>query len=803
MKRTLSFLLFASFLGAGFVSAQAPNIDALPPRSFLRIGTAKLRHGDRILCLAYSPDGAILAAGGGNDPLRLWNPKTGDLIKVINEPWVHALAYTTSGATLIFGGYQKHIRLWNFQLNKETGRLEGHKTGIKAIAVSSDTSLIASGSQDGAIILWILDTNSKHVELKGHDDEITALAFSPKDSNLLASAGSDRVIHLWSVETNQSKMKLDAGCGVLALAFSPDGKTLYSAGDDNLIRRWDVANGKQTGTFKGHDGTIVSLIARGDTLISGGLDKTIRFWDAKSTNQLRSLPRSQGDCDALAMTQAGDFLATAGLNNTIRIFAAATGKEVIPAPGVQSGLVGLTISSDHKRLASVTSDGQILVWDAKTGKLHKQWDVQQSGDSVLAFAPDGKTLATASSTVRLWDADTGAEVAQILTRPLDPVVSLAFSPDGKTLALGLRSAQIELWNVTERSRAGSLKYPGSLHAIAWSPDGKKLAAAGGPKIFVWDPHTNALLKTFDVKEGPPPVFPTVRALAFAPDSKLLAAGGWDAVVRVYNINAKNPTDAKEQRVCEGHLSAVFSVAFSADGRSLLTGSFDRTVRLWEAFSGKQITQYKGHVGAVHGVAFLGDGRSFYSAGTDASVFLWDVPGLSNNGKLPELTLTVQELDSAWDILATEETPRGQQKMWQCIASAKQALPHLTNKLYFLDPDNVKKLFRELDSNHFPTRLAAMNKLTAYGRWMEGRYDAAMATSPSLEYKRRVEILKEKLTATNSPSLAQERLRVRRIMQMCEQVGSAEAIDALRQLADKGPEEELREEAKASLQRLKK
>jgi hypothetical protein len=188
-----------------------------------------------------------------------------------------------------------------------------------------------------------------------------------------------------------------------------------------------------------------------------------------------------------------------------------------------------------------------------------------------------------------------------------------------------------------------------------------------------------------------------------------------------------------------------------------------------------------------------------------SIFQWDVPGLTNNGKLPELTLAFQELENAWTTLASEETPRGHEMMWRCIASAKQAIPHLTSekKLYLRDPERVKKLFRDLDSSNYATRTAALNELTSYGRWMEGRYDTAIANSPSLEYKRRVEILKEKLSADKSPSLAQERLRVRRIMLMCEQAGSPDAVEALRKIADKGPEDDLRDEAKASLERLGK
>jgi WD40 repeat protein len=797
-QRTAALILLL-FLAT---AAHAQN-DGLPPRSFLRIGTSKLRHGDRILCLAYSPDSQMLAAGGGNDPVRIWNPKTGELIREIQEPWAHAMAFTVSGETLLVAGYQKKIRLWNFKLNKENGQLEGHKATVKALAVSPDTSTIASGSQDGIVILWDMVNKRKVIELAAHTDEVTALAFCPdKDSSLLASAGSDRVIKLWNTENNQVKLKLDGGCGVLALAFSPDGKALYSAGDDNLIRRWDVAAGKQTGVYKGHDDIIVSLIAHDNAVISGGLDKTIRFWDAKSTELKRTLPRAQGDCDALAVTSAGDFLATAGTNNTIRIFAADNGKEVVFAPGPQAPLAGLILSADNKRLASMTSDGRIIVADA-IGKPVIAWDAKQTGDLLLGATPDGKTLVTASGAVRFWNADTGNEIVQLPAKGLDTVETLAFAPDGKTIALGYHGAEIELWDWRIKKSLGSFKYPGSLFALAWSPDGKKLAAAGGAKVFVWDPNTKSLIKSFDVKEGPTPNFPTVKVLAFGPDSRTLAAGGFDAIVRIYNLNAKNPTDPKHQQVCEGHSSAIYALAFSGDGRTLVTGSFDKTTRLWEAFSGKQIVAYRGHVGPVTGVAFVKDGRSFYSASADTTILLRDVPGLANNGKLPELTLGFQELESAWDILATEETLRGHDTMWRCIASARQAVPHLTKYLLAEDPERVKKLFRDLDSSHYPTRIAAQNELAKKGRWMEGRYDSAIANPPSLEYKRRVEVLKEKLNAADSPSIARERLRVRRIMLMCEQVGSPEAIAALQKLADKGPEEELRDEAKASLGRLKK
>jgi WD40 repeat protein len=790
---------------AGIVSAQP---DDLPPRAFQRFGSMKLRHGSRVLCLAYSHDAQVLAAGGGNDPVRLWNPKTGEIIRELNEPWTTTLAFSPSGETLLFGGYQRTVRLWNFRLNKETGRLDGHKATIKSIAVSPDASLIATGSQDGAILLWDINTKSKIGELAGHTDEVNALVYhADADNNtFLVSAGGDRMIMIWEAENNKLKLKFDAGCGVLALVLSADGKTIYAAGDDHLIHRFDW-NGKETGVCKGHRGAVVSLHLRGDTLVSGGLDQSIRFWNAKTMEPIRTLPRGAGDCDALAITKAGDFVATAGLNNTIRIYEA-LGKEVTPEPrGISSGLVGMSLAPDNRRLAAVSFEGQISIWDAQAGKLNRQWDSKEHGDAVIAFAPDNKTLATATATVRLWNADTGEEISLLALADVDDhVVSLAFSPDSKSLALGWHSGAIELWDVKQKKLVNTLKYTGSLHAVAWSPDGKKVAAAGGPKVYVFNPQTGAILKTFDFKTGPTPAHPTIKSLAFGPDSKTLAAGGWDGIARLYNLAAANPTDPRNHRRCDGHLSAIDSIAFSPDGRTIVTGSVDKTVRLWEAFSGKQIAVFKdkAHFGAVTGVAFANDGRSVFSAGMDTVGYHWDVPGFGSR-KLPGLTLTPTELEDAWTTLLTEDTPRGHETMWKCIASAKQAVPFLTKqkKIYLLDPERVKKLFRDLNSAHYPTRTAAQTELESYGRWMEGRYDAAIADPPSLEYKRRIEMLKERVDATKAPSLAQERLRIRRIMLICEQSGGPDALATLKQLADRGPEEEIREEAAASVERMSK
>ncbi len=798
MNRTFSFVAVVLFLLTSQLGAQTE--EALPTRAFQKIGDTKFRHGGRILALAYAPDGRTIVAGGGNDPVRFWNARTGQMIREINEPWVNSLTFSPSGETLIMGGYQKIVRLWSVKLNKEIGRLDGHKAPIKAVAVAPDTSTIASGSQDGLIYLWDWNTKSKIAELKGHSEEVTALAFSPdRDSTLFASAGSDRTVVIWDLLDNKVRRKLDAGCGVLAIAFASDGKTLYSAGDDNLIRRWEVATGKLLGTFKGHQEIVVSLVVHGENVVSGSLDKTIRIWNGKTGDIVKVFPRGAGDVDALDVSIDGT-IATAGLSATIRQFDAKTGAEIAPPTGPAASLQSLFLTRDNKKLVGVAFDGQAFVWNVANDKAERSWDTKLAGESVSALASDGVSLAVAGQGVRVFNVETGQETA---SQTGESVVALAWSPGSDTLAVGLRSGNVELWNVPAKKVERTVKYAGQLQALAWSPDGKKLVAAGGQKVSVWNPATGDLTRTFDIKDGPAPNHPIVASLTFGPDSKTIAAGMFDASIRVFSIEARIPSDPLFHRNCEGHASVAYSIAFSPDGRTLISGSFDKTIRLWEAFSGKTIATFKGHGGPVVGVAFTNNGRSAFTGSLDTVIYQWDVPGLTGKGTLPNIVLSPQEVADAWSNLTLEETAKGHEFLWRVIASPKPAVDDLAKKIYLVDPENVRKLFKELDSGNFAIRNTAMAKLIGYGRWMEGRYDEALIDPPSLEYKRRVEMLKDKLNQSNSPSLVQERLRLRRFMLICEQVGTPEALAALKMLSARGPEEDLRDEAKNSVERLSK
>lgn len=784
---------------------QAPAApEPAPAGALKRFGTTQLRHGSRILSLAFSPNGKKLAAGGGNDPIRIWDTDTGTQVIALKDTWVQALAFAPPrGATLVSAGAFKKIRAWEVVSGKEDKVLEGHTTPIRALVVSltSDGGLIVSGGQDGKIVLWEYPTYKKLNILEDHKVEITALALTP-DSTRLASAGSDGIIRLWDTDSFKPLRQVEAGCYPTCLAFSSDGKMLLAGGDNNLIQLWEVATGKPLPPLKGHQGSLAALVLSrdGKLLASSAHDATIRLWDIDGRKETRKLTVSPGDVDALALSNDGKLVAAGGFNNTVHLFETETGKELFGALGPASPLTGAALTADNKVLAAGGPGRPLHLFDPATGKEIRQLASSHQGDLVVAVAPDNKTLATAGGAgpVVFWSLPAGDKKGELANVARDPILSLCYAPDGKQVATGHRTGMVRVWNLGDNKLAQELKYPGAAYTLAFAPDGKTIAVSGNSKVLVWDVASGKELRHIVSKDGPAPTQPHVSSLAFSPDGNTLALGCYDATTRLIDVQT-----GKEKRVCEGHKSAVLTLAFSRDGRTLATGSFDQTARLWESFSGQPIATFSGHLGPVNVVFFGANDRVLYSAGADTSLLAWDVTRMSRDGSLPMVNVSPGELQTAWNDLATEDTSRGHAVLWRLVAAANESVPFLGGQLYLVDPRNIDQLFVDLNSDKYEIRNKATMELGRYGMWMKGRLEEARKDPPSEEVRRRVEQLINKLNTPGALALAQERLRVHRIMLLLEQVGTPSAQEVLQKLARGAPEPFLQQEALHSLDRLKK
>jgi WD40 repeat protein len=278
---------------------------------------------DYVYALAYSPDGQMLAVGTGNHQGTIWllDAATGKRLRTIVDPkgYVVSLAFSGDGRTLLCG-QGKNTRLWDVATGKALQTLPGGSFDGRRVALSPDGQLIAGGGGDGpsrSIHLWQVATGKEVRTLQDPDVvDVYALAFSP-DCKMLASGGFGRFIDikLWDTATGNLLWKAKGHQNwVSFLTFSPDGRTLASAGEDGVVRLWEAATGKERWHFGKHRYAARSgaFSRDGKLLATGSNDTTILIWDlAAAAGPPRSSPLSAKELDALWADLSGGDAAKA------------------------------------------------------------------------------------------------------------------------------------------------------------------------------------------------------------------------------------------------------------------------------------------------------------------------------------------------------------------------------------------------------------------------------------------------------------------------------------------------------------
>jgi WD40 repeat protein len=254
--------------------------------------------------------------------------------------------------------------------------------------------------------------------------------------------------------------------------------------------------------------------------------------------------------------------------------------------------------------------------------------------NAIAFSPDGKTLASAAElwgnvpAIKLWDVGSGTLLRSLSGGKGYLFFSLAFSPDGKTLASGSADETVKLWDVATGTLLRTISGPeGDVDSVAFSPDGRMIAAARGPvpgtkdynAVQLWDAATGTLVRSLSGYTNDNVCQRWVMSAAFSPDGKTLACGSGDKTILLWDV-----TWGTLVRVFSGHTEFVDSVVFSPDGKTLASGSGDKTIMLWDVATGRRLGVLTGHDDWVQSVAFSPDGKTLASGSLDLTIKLWDV-----------------------------------------------------------------------------------------------------------------------------------------------------------------------------------
>ncbi|MCU0566973.1 MAG: caspase family protein [Oculatellaceae cyanobacterium Prado106] len=549
------------------------------------------------------------------------------------------------------------------ETTQERNRLEGHSQRVNRVALSPDGQWIVSGSDDATVRIWQI--NGALAKTLTLSDRVTDLSFSPNGRSLAAATADGKVTLLNAADgTMQRSLSIPASTPfVTSIAFSPSGQMLAIASRSNsgtqktaahALQLWNLADGKLLKTFAGHEGWVnqVQFSPDGKVLASASEDQRVKLWDVAQGNLIRDLQGHGDRVTSLSFSPDGKTLVSGSGDKTLKLWDWATGSATKTLEGHTEQINSVQFSRDGRWIVSASQDQSLRLWQAEDGLLLTQ--LRGHGAAVLSaiFSPDRPLIisASADNSIRLWDVPTLDKTpnrytaiatqpnqpwiataqdriiqlhrqvrqnleARNLTGHQQPVSALRFSPNSQQLASGSDDQTLMLWTMADRRLLATLKgHKGRINDIAYSPDGQILASASEDRtIRFWKATDGHPIRALTGHQD------AVSRVAFSPDGSLLASGSYDNTVKIWRVR-----DGQLLQTLTGHGLAIAALTFSPDGQTLASASWDNTIRLWTVTNGQPLRTLAGHEGGVTSLSFSSNGQVLASGSEDQTLKLWTV-----------------------------------------------------------------------------------------------------------------------------------------------------------------------------------
>jgi WD40 repeat protein len=633
-------------VAAGPVIRHVPKTDALgdplPPGCVARLGTARLRHGDFIRAAAFLPGGKQLASAS-NGSVRVWDVATGQLLRATpgGASWMNpALSPDGRFAAL---WHDEGAAVWSTETGEKLWPIP--KTPIAfSYAFSPDGRTLAVGGHagEGGYMIALYDFRAgKHLHtLRGHTNFPWSLTFSA-DGRQLASGGHDDTVRVWDAAAGRELRRLslpsDSGGPAAALAFAPDGRSLVVARSRRL-GLWDFDTGavREDEPYNPHVIGAVRFTPDGKRFVVGRWNGAASVWDAKSFTKLREFPWSERDPARCLLALAPDGRTVAShFEQALALWNLESGEYVTPNRDAAFVVRTTRWSPDGSKVAAHSFMGELRIHDAATGRVQRKFDgvcgppvAWPRAGTILTLEPLGRLAFRDDRTgQKLREFDGGNPSSQSEYR---------VSPDGRKF---LASYSYNRMFDTESGKELFLDFPGGGSRVSFSADGKRLAAVSGDGVEVRDASTGKLLKATAPTD--PARISRVDTVAFSPDGEWLAlscseperaadADGPRQIVRLLEIKTGKVRHAVPERPTRHGWHAL---AVSPDGRLVAGTTFDDPrIHLWDLATNRELPPAEGHAGSkcwVRALAFSPDGKQLLSTADDGTALVWDVAALVN------------------------------------------------------------------------------------------------------------------------------------------------------------------------------
>ena len=582
-------------------------------------------HSSPPLCMAMSPQGRLGLSGSADGELIVWHLPMGRALKSfvnsVDAVPKTSVAFSSDSKYALSSNFHGQIVLWDVDTGEQIQSFNDHGGWVHKVIFSPDGTMALSGHEEGSVILWNVLTGEKNHTFRIHTSSVRCLAFS-EGGQWIVSGGADELVALWNVQTgNLERTFTGHKDEVTSVAFSSDSQSIISGSNDGAIKVWNMESGEAINTYNGSESAVltVAFLPGSTSVVAGQYDSTITQWDL---NYERPINRLSGYVDAFtsaALSPTGKLVLGATENNRFHIFSAEIQREVTTFVGHISSVRSVNLAQNGMMAISGAWDGTVIVWDSATGYPVRTLQGHKRAVTGVEFTSNNTKVVSASldGTIALWSLHSGRTIRTFASKH-GPIEAIDITPNENLIISGHRSGDVVLWDLKTGEPLHEFQpFASPIISVAFSITGHFVSAGSKQgKLIIWDMASFDRLQEFEI--------PLLSTAKFTHNDQMVVCGSTNGTYTLLDVEGGQ----NSLKTIGDETEGINTIEVIPDGLYGLSGSQKPLIRIWELENGRELFALKGHKEGVTSLVYSRSGKKLISGSKDKTVKLWNFSRLS-------------------------------------------------------------------------------------------------------------------------------------------------------------------------------